>query len=61
MYLVRPITREAKQWVNENVDTEPWQWLRHNLVIDHHCINGILQGMVESELIMGRDFTICHS
>jgi hypothetical protein len=58
MYLVTPITTEAKQWVNQNVGLESWQWLGCSFAVDHHFIDDLFDGMVESGLLPGQDFTI---
>ena len=28
-------TDKAKQWLDENVHTEPWQWMGDRLCVDH--------------------------
>jgi len=61
MYLVEPKTREAKQWVNENVDSEQWQWQGDSLAIESRCIGAIFQAIVDSDLDTNADFNIRHS
>ena len=33
--LIRPVTAAAREWIDENVETEPWQWLGGALGVDH--------------------------
>ena len=37
MYLITPKSDRAKEWVDENVGLEPWQWLGDSFAVDHHC------------------------
>lgn len=35
LFLFRPLTDKAKQWLDENVQAESWQWYGPALVVDH--------------------------
>lgn len=43
--LIQPLTQAAKDWLQDNVESEPWQWLGSNLVVDHRFADGLLRGM----------------
>ncbi len=32
---IRPISNAAMKWIDENVASEPWQWLGGALCVDH--------------------------
>ena len=34
---IKPVSEAAKQWVDENVVSEPWQWLGGALCVDVRC------------------------
>ena len=48
MYLVTPKSENARQWVDENVHLEPWQWLGDSFAVDHHFIEELELGMIEA-------------
>jgi len=33
-FVFTPLTAEAKQWIEANVQSEPWQWLGASLVVE---------------------------
>lgn len=55
---LEPITEEAKQWIKDNVETEPYQWLGNVLVVEHRYIADIVAGMIEDGLITNKDFRV---
>lgn len=46
MYLVTPLTDAAKQWVEENVPLESWQWLGRSFGVEHRYIGNLVEGML---------------
>ena len=50
MYQLELKTEGAREWVEENVQTEPWQWQGQTLVVDHHFIEDLELGMVDAGL-----------
>lgn len=34
---IKPVSEAARQWVDENVVSEPWQWLDSALCVDVRC------------------------
>jgi len=59
MYLVTPKSQQAKEWVEENVGLEPWQWLGDSFSVDHHYIEDLEQGMLEAGFTT-KDVITCH-
>ena len=43
--LITPVSKQAKKWVNENVQVESWQWLGQGFAVDHRYAPYLLQGM----------------
>ena len=60
MYLVEPQTKEAKNWINDNVQIEPWQLMGNAFAVDHHYIEDLVQGMVNAGLKPSKDFNVVH-
>lgn len=46
------ITPAAKQWVAENVQSEPWQWFENALVVEHRFAWGLAAGMKDAGLVL---------
>jgi hypothetical protein len=47
---ITPMTPTAREWIGENVDAEPWQWLGGTLNIDRRYAADLVEGMVEAGL-----------
>ncbi len=43
--LVRPLTTEARAWIDENVQTEPWQWFGGGLAVEPRYAHDLVEGM----------------
>ena len=54
------ITPKATQQVDDNVQVESWQKLCEGFAVDHHFIEGLVDGMVENELMPKTDFDVVH-
>jgi hypothetical protein len=52
MYLVTPLSDEAKAWVEENVPLEDWQWLGSGFGVEHRYIGNLVEGMREAGLVV---------
>ena len=50
VFLFCPLTPCAKQWIEENVSTEPWQWFGNALVVEQRYAWGLGQGMKDAGL-----------
>src|SRR4051794_18638677 len=49
-YMVEPVTDGARQWVNQNVVVERWQWVGGSFAVDHRFIQRLVDGMREDGL-----------
>ena len=48
--MLTPMTPESRQWVEEHVETEPWQWLGASLACEPRCLEQLVKGMQETGL-----------
>jgi hypothetical protein len=44
----KPVSEAALDWINENVESEPWQWLGNALWVDHRMAQPLLDGIIEA-------------
>src|SRR5262249_55207634 len=47
-----PLTARGKLWIEENVETEGWQWLGATLVVEQRYASGLAQGLVDAGLVL---------
>lgn len=47
-----PLCDEAALWFEQNVQTEPWQWLGGRLCVDHRCAKELAEGLCEAGLVV---------
>ena len=45
IFCFTPLTPRAKAWFDDNVVTEPWQWLGATCVVEHGFALGLAVGM----------------
>lgn len=51
LFVFTILTDAANEWVSENVQTEPHQWLGdHTLAVEHRYAHDIAQGMLDAGL-----------
>jgi hypothetical protein len=43
--MFQPVTEEAKQWVDDNLELEGWQWLGPAFAVDHRMVEHLIDGM----------------
>ena len=48
--MVIPQTEEAKDWVEEHVMLESWQWIGGGFAVGPRYLEGLLEGMREDAL-----------
>ena len=51
--VLTPQTQKAKDWFDENVEAEGWQWIGDGLGVDHRMAENLLQGILTSGLTVG--------
>jgi len=57
-YLLRPLTKPCRTWVEDHLKYESWQRISTGIAVDHHYIEEIVFGMVEDGLVDGQDFDV---
>jgi hypothetical protein len=41
---IAPVSEAARDWIDENVASEPWQWLGGALCVDHRYAGNLIEG-----------------
>jgi hypothetical protein len=52
VFLFNPLTQQAKEWMDDNVQTEDWQYFGITLVVEHRFAWGLAQGMKDAGLVL---------
>ena len=50
----QPVTPAAREWIDENIISEGWQWLGDTLAIDHRYADTIIDGAILDGLVVRR-------
>ena len=50
VYLLEPCTEKAAAWIDENTESEDWQWFGHSLAVEHGYLDDIVFAMREDDL-----------
>lgn len=50
VFLVKPLTDAARQWVDANFSLESWQWFGGGFAVEHRYIADIVSGIKEAGL-----------
>lgn len=50
--MFQPITDEAREWVDENVGLEPWQWMGPAFAVEHRFVGDLIEGMEADGLVV---------
>ena len=45
IWLITPMTASARQWIEENVGAESWQWIGGRLDVEPRYIENLANGM----------------
>ena len=53
LFMVTPLSDSSRQWVQENVATESWQWLGSSFSVEHRYMQNLVSGMQEAGLCVG--------
>jgi hypothetical protein len=48
VFVFCPLTPAARAWFDENVQSEPWQWMGASLVVEHRFAWGLGQGLKDA-------------
>lgn len=50
-----PCTDAGREWINEMVESEAWQWMGHTLWVDHGFAGAVIEGAGEDGLVVGEE------
>lgn len=50
--LFRALTPEAREWINEHVQPEGWQWLGNGLSVEPRYVDDLRSGMIDDCLVV---------
>lgn len=48
--MVEPVSQEAKDWVQENVGLEGWQWMGPAFAVEPRMLDNLIAGMEDAGL-----------
>jgi hypothetical protein len=48
--MVTPMTQSGREWIEENVSSEPWQWLGGSFACEPRYAADLVEGMQEAGL-----------
>ena len=48
VFLIRPVSEAARQWLDANVVAEPWQWFAGSLAVDHRFARDIVAEITDA-------------
>lgn len=48
--MIAPRTAAAREWVEENVQLEGWQWMGGAFACEPRCVDGLVAGMEDAGL-----------
>jgi hypothetical protein len=51
--MLTPMTPDAHQWIDGNVQIEPWQRLGCSIACEPRCLDQIVEGLEEDGLVVG--------
>ena len=51
-FVFTPMTARAKKWIEEQVQSESWQWLGASLVVETRYAWGLAAGMKDAGLVL---------
>lgn len=46
MVLITPDSDADQEWLDENLETEGWQWLGKSLAVDQRFAEDLIEGMI---------------
>ena len=58
VYVLRPISKEARDWIEEHVQYESWNMIGEGIAIEHRYVESIVEAMLDEGFADGEDFTI---
>ena len=54
IFLIRPLNEAARQWLDENVVSEPWQWVGDALCVEARFARDLLIEIEQAGFVVTR-------
>ena len=54
IFLIRPLNEAARQWLQENVVAEPWQWVQDALCVEARFARDLIIEIEQAGLTVSR-------
>ena len=54
IFLIRPLNEAARQWLDENVVSEPWQWVQGALCVEARFARALIVEIEQAGLTVSR-------
>jgi len=54
VFLIRPLDETARQWLNENVVSEPWQWVQGALCVEARFARDLIIEIEQAGFVVTR-------
>lgn len=48
--VITPLTASGREWLDEHIESESWQWYAGGLCVDHRYAANIVHGMRDDDL-----------
>jgi len=48
IYLFRPLTASAQEWVEEHVEIPGWDWLGNGFGVEHRYAEPLIEGILDA-------------
>ncbi len=58
IYQIVPVDKKVKDYIEDNVVTEAWQWLGGSLCIGHRYIDDVVNILIGAGFDIGVDFLV---
>lgn len=58
VYMLKPLSEEAKEWIEEHVHYESYQVVGESIGVEHRYISDIVNAMIQQGLKQGIDFEV---
>jgi hypothetical protein len=52
--LLTPLTATAREWIDDNVEVEPWQRFGDVIAVEPRCVGELIAGAIEDGLEIER-------
>ena len=58
VYVLRPLSQEAGDWIEEHVQYESWNMIGEGIAVEHRYVGPIVEALLNEGFAEGDDFTV---